>query len=114
MKIQKRSTQRFDLVLQLTLVIVAVLALAGCATPTAPRDLTPEPSQADKAMHNCLQVLTATPIPFTDPSLTPEIVCENQRGAWSPADFEEEWIVEIDRLIDFYDADPADLSLYRS
>lgn len=41
MKIQKRATQRFDLVLQFIAVIVVVLGLTGCV-PSKPDTLTHE------------------------------------------------------------------------
>lgn len=88
---------------------VGSLLLAGCASQG---DLSEEPTKADKAWHNCITVLTESPTPFTDDSITPETVCENQRETWQ--DFDSKWIVEIDRLIDQYNVDRASVSVYGS
>jgi hypothetical protein len=89
---------------------VLALLLASCSS--APRDLTPEPTQSEKAWHNCIEVLSASPVPRTDEDITAEIICTNQRATWK--DFDSKWIVELDRLVDMYKVDLGDVSLYRS
>lgn len=89
--------------------VASILLLTGCAAQSDPAT---EPTQAEKAWHNCTTVLEASPTPTTDESITPESICENQRATWD--DFDSKWLVEIDRLVDFYEVDRSDVSVYAS
>lgn len=94
---------------RLAVLLAAAITLTGCS---AASDLTPEPDEAEKAWHNCMTVLDASPTPKTDDGITSQTICENQRSTWQ--DFDTKWVVEVDRLIDFYDVAREDVSVYKS
>lgn len=85
-------------------VVLSGAALVGCAAAE------PEPSRAEKAWQNCIEVLTAYNGDFTDDDVTPEKICTNQRATWD--DFEGEWIDDIARLVTFYDLTLGDVEVY--
>lgn len=87
---------------------VVLLMLSGCSGG----DLTTEPSQAEKAWHNCTTVLSASELETTEEGITPTSICANQRDSWE--DFDTRWVVEIERLVEFYEVDRGDVSVYAS
>ena len=90
MKIQKRSAQRFDFVLQLALVIVAAFTLTGCA-PAAP-----EPY--DIAWGACIDTYDETPVVNQNGDaikvLSPEESCTSYVETVGRSDFIDTWTDE--------------------
>lgn|GEM_PF-5057084 len=87
-----------------TVIALSTIALCGCSAPD------PEPTQAEKAWHNCIEVLSATPNEFTGDDVTPELICKNQQETWD--DFDGQWVDDVAQRLAFYDVKLSDVDVY--
>lgn len=85
----------------MTVTVVIVAALLGCVGCAGE----PEPTQAEKAWHNCLEVMGEV-VP------DPDDACDLQRESPS-IEFEARWTENVDRTAENLGVDVEDLDILR-